>query len=166
MVSMIEPDEDSYRALSDEIAGSIAIVSTRSGRYDVAVTVDAFIDVSYDPPTMAVALYSEARAAEAVDEAESWGLSILASDQQRVADRLGTPAMPLAGLLDGVDVVRAPSGNALIAGAVAAFDLVTVGQTLAATHTLFIGEVRHQARLAPVTAVPLVRQAGRYVRFH
>ena len=47
-----------YRELSDDIAAAVAVVSATRGSALHAITVDSFLDVSYDPPTMAVSVYS------------------------------------------------------------------------------------------------------------
>ena len=99
-------DQDEYRRLSDLLAVGLAVASTRQGPHDVAVTVDSYLDLSYDPPTMLIALYGMSRAAEAVEEAGHFCLTLLAADQQALADRFGTPGAPLQGMLSGLEVTR------------------------------------------------------------
>lgn len=55
-------DQDAYRNLSDLITAGLAVLTTRQGPHDLAVTVDSYLDVSYDPPTMLVCLYGMSRA--------------------------------------------------------------------------------------------------------
>lgn len=134
-------DADEYRRLSDLVTAGLAVVTTRSGRHDVAATVDSYLDVSYDPPTMLVALYAGSRIGEAVEEAEHFCLSVLAEEQHPVADRLGTPGAPVLGMLQGIDVDRTADGDAVIRGALAHFAVRVEHRYAAATHLLHVGPV-------------------------
>jgi flavin reductase (DIM6/NTAB) family NADH-FMN oxidoreductase RutF len=160
-------DIAAYRVLSDDLAAHLAVVAARSGRSDVAATVDSYLDISWDPPTMCVALYEGSRIEEAVDEAGRWTLSLLAADQQGAATLLGTPGRPVHGLLDGLPHQAAPdSGAAVLDGAIAWFDLRTVATTRAATHVLVIGEVTAMGRGLPEHRAtdPLLRFGSAYRR--
>src|SRR5699024_7988023 len=114
-------DQDEYRRLSDLLAVGLAVVSTRQGPHDLAVTVDSYLDISYDPPTMLIALYGMSRAAEAVEEAGHFCLNLLAEDQHDLADRFGTPAAPLQGMFNGLEVTRTGDGDAILPGVLAHF---------------------------------------------
>ncbi|MGP9537909.1 flavin reductase family protein [Brachybacterium sp. AOP43-C2-M15] len=152
-------DQDEYRRLSDLLAVGLAVVSTRRGSHDLAVTVDSYLDLSYDPPTMLVALYGMSRAAEAVEEAGHCCLTLLAADQHHLADRFGTPAAPLQGMLSGLAVTRTDDGDAILPGALAHFGLRIDQAVDAATHRLLIGTVVEMGE-GRVDADPAVRFAG------
>lgn len=152
-------DQDEYRRLSDLLAVGLAVVSTRSGSRDLLVTVDSYLDVSYDPPTMLVALYGMGRAAEAVEEAGHFCLTLLAEDQQHLADRFGTPASPLQGMLSGLEVTRTADGDAILPGALAHFAIRVEQAVDAATHRLLIGPVIEMGE-GRIDAGPAVRFAG------
>lgn len=156
-VDAVDPGE--YRRLSDLLAVGLAVVSTRQGPHDVLVTVDSYLDVSYDPPTMLVALYGMSRAAEAVEEAGHCCLSLLTAEQQHLADRFGTPAAPLQGMLSGLEVGRTADGDAILPGALAHFALRIDQGVDAATHRLLIGPVVGMEE-GPVGADPALRFAG------
>src|SRR5699024_63762 len=152
-------DQDEYRRLSDLLAVGLAVASTRQGPHDVAVTVDSYLDLSYDPPTMLIALYGMSRAAEAVEEAGHFCLTLLAADQQALADRFGTPGAPLQGMLSGLEVTRTSDGDAILPDGLAHFAIRVEQAVDAATHRLLIGPVVEmgEGRLA---AEPAVRFAG------
>lgn len=152
-------DEPDYRRLSDLIAAGLAIVSTRQGSHDVAVTVDSYLDLSYDPPTMLVALYGMSRIAEAAEESGHFCLNVLAEDQQHLADRFGTPATPLVGLLSGLEVTRTADGDAVLAGTLAHFAIRLEQAVDAATHRLLIGPVVEMGQ-GRLDAGPAVRFAA------
>ncbi|AXK44274.1 flavin reductase family protein [Brachybacterium saurashtrense] len=153
----VDPEE--YRRLSDLLAVGPAVVSTRTGGHDLAVTVDSYLDLSYDPPTMLVALYGLSRAAEAVEEAGHCCLTLLAADQQHLADRFGTPNAPLQGMLAGIAVTRTADGDAILPGGLAHFGLRIAQAVDAATHRLLIGPVMEMGE-GRAGAEPAIRFAG------
>lgn len=134
-------DVEAYRRLSEDIASAIAVVTTRSGRWDVAATIDSFLDVSYDPPTMLLSLYGQSRICEALEDSGSCVLNVLADTQRDLSDRFGTPGLPLQGMLTGVPHERDASGNAILTGALAHFSLDVQSVHSAATHQLFVCSV-------------------------
>ena len=152
-------DETEYRRLSDLLAVGLAVVSTRVGPHDLLVTVDSYLDISYDQPTMGIALYGLSRAAEAVEEAGHCCLSLLAEDQQHLADRFGTPGAPLQGMLSGIEAGRTGDGDAILPGALAHFALRITQGVDAATHRLLIGPVVEMGQ-GSADAGPAIRFAG------
>lgn len=159
MVGVDPVDQDEYRRLSDLLAVGVAVASTRQGPHDLVVTVDSFLDLSYDPPTMLVALYGMSRAAEAVEEAGHLCLTLLAEDQHHLADRFGTPAAPLQGMLSGLEVTRTGDGDAILPGGLAHFALRVEQAVDAATHRLLIGPVLEMGE-GRTDIGPAVRFAG------
>ncbi|SEE93692.1 NADH-FMN oxidoreductase RutF, flavin reductase (DIM6/NTAB) family [Arthrobacter alpinus] len=158
---------DEYRRLSAEQASGVAIVSTRLRERDYAATVSSYLSVSYDPPTLLVSLFAEARIAHAVAESGSWALSILTAEQKGHANWLASPGNPVEGLLNQVDFRRGPAtGNAVIAGALAYFEVTTTAIHEAATHLLVVGNVVSMGEDAPWNKdqSPLIHYAGDYRR--
>ncbi len=156
-------DVENYRRLSEDIASAIALVSVRMGGWDLVTPIDSFLDVSYDPPTMVLSLYSLSRVAEALEESGTCALSVLGAEQQVLAERFGEPGLPLQGMLEGVAHTRDADGNAHIEGSLATFSLEVEASHEAATHTLFVCRVR-EAHQGPARS-PLVRFSKRYSSF-
>lgn len=133
---------DEFRRLGAEQASGVAIISTRIRNRDYAATVSAYLSVSYDPPTLLVSLYAESRIALAVAESGSWALSLLTAEQKPQANWLASPGTPVEGLLNQIDFRRGPlTDNAVIAGALAFFEVETTAIHEAATHLLVVGSV-------------------------
>ncbi|WP_394215029.1 flavin reductase family protein [Brachybacterium vulturis] len=158
-------DQDEYRRLSDLLAVGVAVASTRQGPHDLLVTVDSYLDLSYDPPTMLIALYGMSRAAEAVEEAGHFCLTLLTAEQQALADRFGTPGAPLQGMLNGLQVTRTGDGDAILAGALAHFAIRVEQAVDAATHRLLIGPVVEMGE-GTSGAEPALRFAGEKRTLH
>ena len=137
-----EAFKDGYRLLAEELASGVAVVAARHRRRDHAVTITGWLDISYDPPTMAVSLFDEARICEAVEASRTWTLSVLRRDQEATATWLASPGNPVDGLLDSVAFRRSPVGGAAVLdGALAWFELETQQIHSAATHLLVVGRV-------------------------
>ncbi|MHC5559527.1 flavin reductase family protein [Kocuria sp. U4B] len=135
-------DVDAYRVLAADLASGVGVVAARHRRRDHAATVTGFLDVSWDPPTMLVSLFEEGRICDAVESSGAWTLSVLRRDQKGIATWLASPGNPVEGLLDSVPFRRAPrSGAAVVAGALAWFELSTTAVHTAATHRIVVGEV-------------------------
>lgn len=171
-----------FKVHAASAAKGVAVLATRAGTYDVAITVSDYLMVSWEPPTISVSLYTLGRAAEAVERSGKFMLSLLGADQRAIAARLGQPSPPLHGLLSGVEHFRrAEQDPVIIAGALAWFE-VSVDQSVeAATHTLYIGRVTAAGAqlppaaqdpaaaeqvnfLEPNTAGPLLRYQHSYYR--
>ena len=158
---------DEYRRLSAEQGSSVAIVSTSLRNHDYAATVSSYLSVSYDPPTLLVSLYAESRIAHAVAESGSWALSLLTTEQRAQANWLASPGTPIEGLLQQIDFRRGPiTGNAVMAGSLAFFEVKTTAIHAAATHLLVVGEVVSMGEDAPWTRdqSPLIHYGGEYHR--
>lgn len=157
---------DGYRLLAEELASGVAVVAARHRRRDHAVTVTGWLDISYDPPTMAVSLFDEARICEAVESSPTWTLSVLRREQESTATWLASPGNPVDGLLDGVGFRRSPVGGAAVLdGALAWFELETQQIHPAATHMLVVGRVVAMGRGGEQGASTSQGQAGPLVHW-
>lgn len=160
-----EPQVERYRTLAAEHAVGVGVVCSRYRGKDHAITVTAFADVSYDPPTMLVCLYDMGRMCEAVESTGSWTLSLLNARQRSVANWLASPGNPVEGLLDSVPFHRTErTGTPVIDGCLSWFELDTVSTHTAATHLVVIGRVTAMGRGsgAHATDRPLIHVAREY----
>ena len=160
-----EAQVERYRTLAAEHASGVGVVCSRYRGKDHAITVTAFADVSYDPPTMLVCLHDMGRMCEAVESSGTWTLSLLASDQRPVANWLASPGNPVDGLLDTVPFHRTQrTGTPVIDGCLSWFELDTVSAHTAATHLVVVGRVTAMGRGAGAgsTDRPLIHYAREY----
>src|SRR5699024_1679716 len=131
-----------YRELSDDIAAAVAVVSATRGKAMHAITVDSFLDVSYDPPTMAVSIYSGPRMMETLETSSHDALPRRWSDQRDISERRGAPGQPLYGSLTGIATSPAPqAGQPVLTEALAWFELELSEVLEVATHSIVVGEV-------------------------
>lgn len=94
-------------------------------------------------------------------------MSLLTAGQKSAANWLASPGTPIEGLLNQIEYRRGPAtGNAVIAGALAYFEVETTAVHEAATHLLVVGNVVSMGEDAPWTKEisPLVHYGGGYSR--
>lgn len=138
---MSEVDEGDYRRIFARFATGVTVATTTLDGRDYAMTANAVCSVSLDPVLVLLSVEQEARFHDAVLEAGTWGLSILAADQRPVAEWLASHGRPLYGQLDRVPHRRGPLGVPLLEGSLATLELRTAQTHPAGDHTLVVGHV-------------------------
>jgi len=123
-------------------AGVCDVVASSGGRR-AGLTVSSLQSLSLDPPLVSITLSRSASLYEVLREAEEWGASILAADQEALARHFARNVPPIA-LWDGVALL--PDEPLALAGAVGSLVAATVEEVSAGDHAIFVAEVR---RLLP-----------------
>jgi flavin reductase (DIM6/NTAB) family NADH-FMN oxidoreductase RutF len=127
------------------LASGVVMVTGRVGGRPWGMTVSAFASVSAEPPTVLVSLRSDTASARAIEEAGSFGVSILGRHHCAAAAHGSAPGASkfLERFADPDDGGHAPA----IAGALAHLDCDLTAELRVADHTIFVGHVR-EARTA------------------
>lgn len=125
----------------------------------LGLTVGSVVSLSLEPPLVGVAVSRQAAMHELLRPAGRFALSLLAGDQEGVAQHFARGVPPLAHW-HGVEV-RDHAGPPHIEGALGWLECVTRAQHDTGDHTLFVGEVEaaERGRSAP----PLVYLGQRYL---
>ena len=170
-MSGVDVDPAAFRRAAGQFPGGIVVVTTSAGH---AMTVSAFTSVSLEPPLVLFCAEKIARFHDAVLEARSWGVSILAEDAEKTARWLATRGRPLDGQLDGVAHHAGPAtGAALLDGALATLECRTAAVYDGGDHSIIVGQVvavgapagpPGRGPAGPPDRGPLVHYAGRYRR--
>jgi flavin reductase (DIM6/NTAB) family NADH-FMN oxidoreductase RutF len=133
---------DAFRAAMSRLPAGVVVVAARWRGLDHAMTASAVTSVSLEPPVLLVCLHQDARLREALDDVDTWTVSVLADDQGPVADWLSSPGRPAVGQLDRVPHERAPlSGAIRVRGAAAWFECRTTAIVPAGDHDVVLGAV-------------------------
>lgn len=123
------------------LASGVVLVTCWAGDRPWGMTVTAFASVAANPPTVLVALTSEAASAAAITATQRFGVSLLAEEQLVVARHGSAP-----GVSKFIDEFVEPgdprSATPVVAGALAHLDCQVVDLTQVADHTVFFGQVR------------------------
>jgi flavin reductase (DIM6/NTAB) family NADH-FMN oxidoreductase RutF len=133
---------DAFRAAIGRLPAGVAVVAVRWRGLDHAMTASAVTSVSLEPPMLLFCVHQDARLREALDDVDTWAVSVLADDQAPVADWLASPGRPAIGQLGRVPHDPAPrSGAAWVTGAAAWFECRTAQVVAAGDHDLVVGHV-------------------------
>lgn len=133
--------EGDFKLALARLAGGVAVISSRLGSHDHAMTASALCSVSLDPPLVLVCVEIEARFHDAVSESGALGISLLTTTQRAHADWLATPGRPIVGQLDGIAHRRGASGAVLLDGSLATLDCHVVAMHPAGDHSIVVAQV-------------------------
>lgn len=133
---------DAFRAAMGRFPAGVVVLAVRWRGMDHAMTASAVTSVSLEPPVLLFCVHQDARLREALDDIDTWALSVLADDQGPVADWLSSPGRPSVGQLDRVPHTRAPRSDAAwVTGAAAWFECRTEQIVRAGDHDVVLGRV-------------------------
>lgn len=133
--------QDDFRAAMSRLAAGVAVLSTRVGSHDHAMTASSVCSVSLDPPLMLACVQIAARFHDAVAESGVLGVSLLAKTQRAHAEWLATPGRPMIGQFASVPTHRAPSGVVLLDESLATLDCRVWAMHPGGDHSIVVGEV-------------------------
>jgi flavin reductase (DIM6/NTAB) family NADH-FMN oxidoreductase RutF len=127
------------RALFRHWPTGVSVVVAESGGRRAGLTVNSLVSLSLEPPLVGISLALSASLYEPLREAGEWSVSLLAGDQEHVAQHFARSIPPIA-LWDGIDV--RDDDPLLLANAVGWLHVRTVDEVEAGDHTVFVGEVQ------------------------
>jgi flavin reductase (DIM6/NTAB) family NADH-FMN oxidoreductase RutF len=126
------------RALFRRWPTGVSVVVAEAGGRRAGLTVNSLVSLSLDPPLVGISLALAASLYEVLREAGDWSVSMLAADQDDLAQHFARSIPPIA-LWDGIAVRQ--DDPRLLVGAVGWLQARTVQEVAAGDHTVFIGEV-------------------------
>ncbi|MER6507668.1 MULTISPECIES: flavin reductase family protein [unclassified Nonomuraea] len=153
-------DPGNYRKVVGRFATGVAIVTTRLGGVDHAMTVNSFTSVSLDPLLVLFCAEKVARFHDAVIEAGVWGVSVLHASMEDASRFFAHRGRPLNGQLARWEHHRGESGVALFTGALATVEVATTAVYDGGDHSIVLGQVT--ALGTPADGSPLLYHDGRY----
>jgi len=134
----------------------VTVVTTASGGGMHAMTANAFTSVSLDPPLVLVSVDHRTRMHALLPDTRRYGVSVLGSDQERVAWHFaGRP------LRDPGELFERAGEVPFVRGAIAHVGCSLHAEHAAGDHTLYLGRVEH---LDSRPGEPLVFHAGAFGR--
>jgi flavin reductase (DIM6/NTAB) family NADH-FMN oxidoreductase RutF len=138
-------DEDERRRLRDlmaRFATGVSVVAARHGPFLAGMTANAIASISIDPPLMMASIARKAETHGAIVGSHAFAISILADDQQELAECFARPttAAKLKGFCDA-EWHEAETGSPVVDGALAFFDCRLSARHDGGDHTIFIGEI-------------------------
>jgi flavin reductase (DIM6/NTAB) family NADH-FMN oxidoreductase RutF len=137
-----DPD---LRGLLGEVPSPVGVVTVQLANDAAGLTVDSFVSLSLEPPLFGVALRRHAALHELLREAGTFAVSILASEQEHLAQHFARGVPPIAHWT-GIETERGQLGAPLLAGALGWIECRLASEHELGDHTLFVGEVASAQR--------------------
>jgi flavin reductase (DIM6/NTAB) family NADH-FMN oxidoreductase RutF len=135
---------EDLRGLMRFVPHPVAVLSVRSDRDTMGVTVSSLVSLSLEPPLVGVSIGKQASVYELLRNADAFSLSILGDGQEALARRFASGHPPLVHW-SGVDTVEG-SHAPLLAGALGWIEARTIAEHDAGDHTFFIASVESVER--------------------
>lgn len=138
----------------------VAVLTVDREGERLGLTIGSLVSLSLDPPLVGASISRQAAMHELLREAGGFALSLLAGDQDAVAQHFARGVPPFAHW-HGIATRKGAVGAPLLDGALGWLECRLSAEHPAGDHTLFVGEVLsvEAGRSAP----PLVHVGGRYV---
>jgi len=130
------------RSMMGRFATGVTVVAARHGPLLAGMTANAIASISIDPPLMMASISRRAETHVAVIGSHAFALSVLASDQQDLAECFAEPttADKLKRFCDA-PWHEAETGSPILEGALAYFDCRLTARHDGGDHTIFLGEI-------------------------
>ena len=151
---------DDLRALMRSFPAGVAVLTIDHGRERVGLTVSAILSLSLSPPLIGVSVAMQAAMHELLRGADGFALSLLAGDQERLAQHFARGVPPLV-MWKGIELLERESSAPLLADALGWIECSLVFDVAVGDHTLFIGGVE-QVEQGRVGAGPLIHHGRDY----
>lgn len=150
---------DAFLHAAESCVAGVNIVATAGTGGNAAVTVNAMISVSGEPPLVMIALHRDSPICLAIAENRRFSISVLSEVQKRLALRFAMPQVGRDNFNDD-DWTHELSGNPRLRMAVASFDCQLQNRFVLNSNLMLVGEVQtiHQH-----PGIPLARQARQFV---
>lgn len=153
---------EAYRGVMTRHAHGVTVIAVRRGASDLAMTATSVASASLRPPMLLFCVHRDARLREALEDVDTWAVSLLDGNARDVAGRLAMPGRPSIGQLTGVAHERGElSGAALVRDAQAWLECRTEWVKEAGEQDVVVGRVL-RARYASTTTGALVHRLGRF----
>ena len=158
---MEDEERRRLRELMARFATGVSVVAARHGPLLAGMTANAIASISIDPPILMASIAVKAETHGAIIGSHSFSVSVLAADQQALAECFAQPttANKLKRFCDAA-WHEAETGSPILEGALAYFDCRLTERHPGGDHTLFLGEI--VAAGYREDAAPLIWYGSRY----
>ena len=131
---------DDLREVMRSFPSGICVVSIEHEGHRTGLTVGSLVSLSLEPPLVGFALGHQAQLHELLRGAGEFGVSLLAANQEALAQHFARSVPPIA-LWTGVQLRDDVDGPPLLAGSLGWLRCRVSADHPAGDHTFFVGEV-------------------------
>jgi flavin reductase (DIM6/NTAB) family NADH-FMN oxidoreductase RutF len=128
------------REVMRSFPSGICVVTIEHEGHRTGVTVGSLVSLSLDPPLVGFALGQQAQLHELIRGAGEFGVSLLAGDQEAVAQHFARSVPPIA-LWTGIELLDDVDGPPLLSGSLSWLRCRVHAELPAGDHTFLVGEV-------------------------
>lgn len=121
----------------------VAVVTVNVDGERIGLTLGTLVSLSLEPPLVGFAIRKDAALHELLRRAGTFGISLLAAGQERLAQHFARGVPPI-GLWQGVEVLD-EDGPPLLAGSIGWLRSRILAEHPAGSHTFFVGEIESAA---------------------
>ena len=133
-------NREELREVMRSFPSGICVVTIEFEQHRTGLTVGSLVSLSLEPPLVGFALGQQAQLHELLRGAGEFGVSLLAADQEAVAQHFARSVPPIA-LWTGVELRDDVRGPPLLAGSLGWLRCRVAAEHPAGDHTFFVGEV-------------------------
>jgi flavin reductase (DIM6/NTAB) family NADH-FMN oxidoreductase RutF len=152
-------DATEFRQLMGRWATGVTVVTAHEQGRDYGMTVNAFLSVSLNPPSILISLGVEAETTPAIERTRRFAVNVLAEGQREISVRFAN-TIPSAEKFGSVAFHRGEGDVPLLEGAIARFECDVRTAWPSTDHLVFVGEVMRQSPGADDS--PLLFYHGNY----
>jgi flavin reductase (DIM6/NTAB) family NADH-FMN oxidoreductase RutF len=153
-------DAEQYRKVIASFATGVTVVTTNVDGRLHGFTANAVSSLSLEPILLLVCVDKRARALEELRKASSFGVSVLAREQENISNVFAMRGEPEEGALRDVPFSLGSTGVPLLNGSVAQLECRTSEHLEGGDHIIVLGEVIEGAIVSD--APPLLYYRGKY----
>jgi flavin reductase (DIM6/NTAB) family NADH-FMN oxidoreductase RutF len=131
---------EDLRAVMRRFPTGVAVVTVDAAGQRLGLTVGSLVTLSLEPPLVGFSVSRQAALHELLREAGGFAVSLLAADQEAVAQHFARGVPPIA-LWHGIASREGAASAPLLVGALGWLECRLADEVAAGDHTLFVGEV-------------------------
>jgi flavin reductase (DIM6/NTAB) family NADH-FMN oxidoreductase RutF len=163
MTVRIEPAFDSraFRHALGHFPTGVCVVTSRTDRALMGMTVSSFNSLSLDPPLVLFSIDGRATSLPLWQASEGYAVNVLAENQKDISDRFARSG---GKKWEGATYAEGLFGAPILPGVAAALECAARATHPGGDHVLFIAEVKRFRTAAGRR--PLVFRNGRYAKLH
>ncbi len=137
--TILDPEQlrQSMRAWSS----GVTIVTAATADEQHGMTVSSFTSIALEPPMIIVSLQTDSRTHDLVTQANAFGVTILAQDQQELSERFAGRGGDEEDRMTGIETETLVTGAPFIKGGLAYLDCRVTQVVPVGSNTLFLAEV-------------------------
>lgn len=134
-------DPEQLRQAMRAWSSGVTVVTASHAGERHGMTVNSFTSVSLEPPLIIISLQGGSRTQELVSQAQTFGVTILANDQQELSELFAGRVPDAEDRLTGLETETLVTGAPLLKGGLAYLDCRVMQTILVGANSLFLAEV-------------------------